>query len=148
MNGTFLSAITAIYQGFKQQQCYKQDRGANVSDYNYCTIVTTSGIHEVDLKRIEVASANGTTASGQADKSDANQNGSSRWNQFLEKARQDHPNAFRRWTREVDQELVRQFGAGITLSELASVFQRSERAVWMRLQKLGCFGKTPAECTL
>lgn len=51
--------------------------------------------------------------------------------------REKHPNAYKSWTPEQDEELKEFFANGVPIEELAQTFGRKEGAVCMRLIKLG-----------
>jgi hypothetical protein len=56
---------------------------------------------------------------------------------IIERARTKNPNAFKRWTRDEEAEVVRRFEAGDTLDAIARDHARSRRAIELRLEKLG-----------
>lgn len=47
-----------------------------------------------------------------------------------------HENAGKRWTEEETERLNEAMWAGMSLSEMAKMMGRSERAVWMKLEKM------------
>jgi hypothetical protein len=51
--------------------------------------------------------------------------------------RQEHPNAYKKWTSEDDQRLREEFAKGSSISELAELLQRQESAIQSRLKRLG-----------
>lgn len=53
------------------------------------------------------------------------------------KIREKHPNAYKSWSAEQDEELKQFFASGVPLEQLAETFGRKEGAVRMRLVKLG-----------
>ncbi len=55
----------------------------------------------------------------------------------FDKIREKHPNAFRPWSKEQDEELKEFFANGIPMEELAKTFGRKTGAIQMRLVKLG-----------
>lgn len=57
--------------------------------------------------------------------------------EVMERARQRNANAFQAWTREEERKLVAAFESGATVADLAREHGRSQRAIEMRLQKLG-----------
>ncbi|MBW3665156.1 MAG: hypothetical protein KY469_18840 [Actinobacteria bacterium] len=57
--------------------------------------------------------------------------------EVVERARERNANAFRSWTRDEERQLVTAFEDGASLADLAREHGRSQRAIEMRLQKLG-----------
>ena len=55
----------------------------------------------------------------------------------VDEKRQEHPNAYKQWTSEDDQQLREEFAKGADISELAELLQREEGAIRSRLKKLG-----------
>lgn len=55
----------------------------------------------------------------------------------VERARERNENAFSSWTQEEERRLVTAFEGGASLADLAREHGRSQRAIEMRLQKLG-----------
>lgn len=55
----------------------------------------------------------------------------------LDKIRETHPNAYRSWSKEEDEELKEKFLEGEAGNELAQAFGRKPNAIKMRLIKLG-----------
>jgi len=55
----------------------------------------------------------------------------------LEEIRRHHPRAYEKWTPEEDELLAREYGEGVSLSELAMKHQRKIGAIRSRLNKLG-----------
>jgi hypothetical protein len=55
----------------------------------------------------------------------------------FDKIREQHPNAFRPWSKEQDEELRQFFSNDMTVEELAKTFGRKTGAIRMRLIKLG-----------
>ena len=51
--------------------------------------------------------------------------------------RQTYPKAYERWTPDEDEQLKIKFRAGVSVSELATYFQRQPSAIRSRLRKLG-----------
>jgi hypothetical protein len=51
--------------------------------------------------------------------------------------REKHPNAYRPWSKEEDEDLKERFLSGEQGKELAQVFGRKPNAIKMRLIKLG-----------
>jgi hypothetical protein len=103
-----------------------------------CTIVLTSGIREVDLEQTENVGLDIGDQPGEELDSPVDS-----WKCRIEKVRQAHPLAFQRWTTEDDDELKRQFSAGESIDDLARTFQRTSRAIILRLHKLGCLHEIP-----
>ncbi|MCL5278557.1 MAG: DUF3276 family protein [Planctomycetes bacterium] len=58
----------------------------------------------------------------------------------VDEKRQTHPNAYKKWTPENDQQLRKEFAGGANISELAELFQREESAIQSRLKRLGMLG--------
>lgn len=54
-----------------------------------------------------------------------------------EAARDDHKDAYKPWTNDLDDELTIMYGDGVSIAELADHFGRTKGAVWMRVKKLG-----------
>ena len=50
--------------------------------------------------------------------------------------RQEHPNAYQRWTADADDELARRFREGMDIADLAHHFHRGEGAIRSRLDRL------------
>ncbi len=59
----------------------------------------------------------------------------SSWQERLEKMREKHPNAYRPWSSEDDDELKLLFQNGTDLRTLSKKFGRHERSILLRLQK-------------
>ncbi|NCU40301.1 hypothetical protein EOL73_00895 [Candidatus Saccharibacteria bacterium] len=57
------------------------------------------------------------------------------WNERLEKMREKHPNAYRPWTAEQDDQLKQEFQQGASLAKLSELLGRHERSIILRLQK-------------
>lgn len=55
----------------------------------------------------------------------------------IERARQRHSNAFAAWTRDEEQRLLDAHRDGTSVADLARAHGRSQRAIEMRLEKLG-----------
>src|SRR5205823_1890826 len=55
----------------------------------------------------------------------------------FDKIREKHPNAFRPWSKEQDDELKDFFAGGQSIEKLAESFGRKTGAIRMRLVKLG-----------
>jgi ATP-dependent DNA helicase PIF1 len=53
------------------------------------------------------------------------------------KIREEHPNAYRPWNKEQDEELKNLFDSGISVMELMKKFGRKKGAITSRLEKLG-----------
>ncbi len=51
--------------------------------------------------------------------------------------RQKHARAYEPWTTEDDERLAARYSEGVSVTELARMFQRQESAIRSRLQKLG-----------
>ncbi|MEK7471124.1 MAG: PIF1 family DEAD/DEAH box helicase [Patescibacteria group bacterium] len=51
--------------------------------------------------------------------------------------REKHPNAYRPWSKEQDEELRKLFGSGISIADLTKKFGRKKGAITSRLEKLG-----------
>lgn len=58
----------------------------------------------------------------------------------IDEKRQKHPNAYKKWTPEDDQQLRKEFAGGASISELAELLQREEGAIQSRLKRLGLLG--------
>jgi hypothetical protein len=56
---------------------------------------------------------------------------------IVERARQRNPQAFKSWSREEEQRVREAYERGTPISEIARDVQRSQRAVEMRLEKMG-----------
>jgi hypothetical protein len=56
---------------------------------------------------------------------------------IVERARQRNPQAFKSWSRDEEQRVRTAYEAGTPISEIAREVQRSQRAVEMRLEKMG-----------
>lgn len=122
-------------------------RRSILRDCSHRTLVTVSGVFEVDFEQTEFAASGGLTISDSNNGLAVNQRGESGFQCHLERVRLKHPNAYRKWSFEDDQELGRLFDAGMTTRELASVFQRTDGAIRLRLMKLGYLGERPWEGT-
>lgn len=61
--------------------------------------------------------------------------GSSSWTEKIEKMRQTHPNAYRPWQKEQDDQLKQDFQNGASLADLSKKLGRHEGSIRMRLQK-------------
>ncbi len=59
----------------------------------------------------------------------------------FDKIREKHPNAFRPWSKEQDEELRQFFANDMNIAELAKTFGRKTGAIKMRLVKLGLLGE-------
>ena len=57
--------------------------------------------------------------------------------EYIEKVRKDHPNAYQPWTKEDEELLAALFNDGKTVTELSKSFQRNEGGIKSRLAKLG-----------
>lgn len=55
----------------------------------------------------------------------------------LARIRDQYPKAYEKWTDEDDNLLTQKFGEGVSLAELAKIFQRQPSAIRSRLAKLG-----------
>ncbi|WP_329003157.1 hypothetical protein OHA18_07910 [Kribbella sp. NBC_00709] len=55
----------------------------------------------------------------------------------IERARKNHPNAFRQWTPEDEQTLIEMFNKGATKDELVDTLGRQEGGIATRLRSLG-----------
>lgn len=55
----------------------------------------------------------------------------------VEEIRRHHPRAYEKWTPEEDELLAREYGEGVSISELAMKHQRKIGAIRSRLNKLG-----------
>ena len=56
---------------------------------------------------------------------------------FVQRARETHPNAFRPWTSADDQRLAALFRAGSSVDMLCAEFGRPPKGITMRLERLG-----------
>jgi catalase (peroxidase I) len=65
------------------------------------------------------------------------QNGGKFNEEYVEKIRKEHPNAFQPWTKEDEELLTALFNDGKTVIELSKSFQRNEGGIKARLAKLG-----------
>ncbi|MEU1424992.1 hypothetical protein [Kitasatospora sp. NPDC005751] len=63
----------------------------------------------------------------------------------VEEKRRVHPNAYKRWTAEEEQDLLDRCAQGVSLGELAEEFGRNEGAIASRLLKLDAQGPAAAE---
>jgi ASC-1-like (ASCH) protein len=54
----------------------------------------------------------------------------------VEKIRAKYPNAYKPWTKEVDEKLELLFCEGKSISELSKIFKRNEGAINSRIEKL------------
>ncbi len=59
----------------------------------------------------------------------------SSWQERLEKMRQKHPNAYRPWTHQQDEQLKQDFQNGATVVKLSQTLGRNEKSITLRLQK-------------
>ncbi|MGW6144252.1 hypothetical protein [Streptomyces sp. NPDC055140] len=59
--------------------------------------------------------------------------------------REEHANAYRRWTPQEDQDLARRSAEGALLAELVEEFGRNEGAIVSRLKKVGASGPAAEE---
>lgn len=57
------------------------------------------------------------------------------WNERLELMRQKHPNAYRPWTKQQDEELKQDFQNGSDIKALTKKLGRNEKSIVLRLQK-------------
>ena len=57
--------------------------------------------------------------------------------EYIDKVRKEHPNAFQPWTKEDEELLAALFNDGKTVNELSKSFQRNEGGIKARLEKLG-----------
>lgn len=57
--------------------------------------------------------------------------------EYIEKVRKEHPNAYQPWTKEDEELLAALFNDGKTVNELSKSFQRNEGGIKSRLAKLG-----------
>lgn len=57
-------------------------------------------------------------------------------------AREEHPNAYRRWSEGQDEELKQLFAGGWKVKDLADKFGRRRGAIRSRLEKLGLLERT------
>lgn len=57
--------------------------------------------------------------------------------EMVAKARERNPQAFQRWTGDEEQRLLEAYRSGTPIPELARGHRRSERAIAMRLERLG-----------
>ena len=55
----------------------------------------------------------------------------------VDKIREEHAHAYKKWTREEDKQLADKYNQGIEIKELANMFQRQPSAIRSRLSKLG-----------
>ncbi len=55
----------------------------------------------------------------------------------FDKIREKHPNAFRPWSKEQDEELRQFFSNDVSMEDLSKTFGRKTGAIKMRLMKLG-----------
>ncbi len=61
----------------------------------------------------------------------------------FDKIREKHPNAFRPWSKEQDEELKEFFSNGVAIENLSETFGRKAGAIRMRLVKLGVLEEEP-----
>ncbi|MDN5819568.1 MAG: PIF1 family DEAD/DEAH box helicase [bacterium] len=61
--------------------------------------------------------------------------GSSGWAEKIEKMRETHPNAYRPWQKDQDDQLKQDFQNGASLTDLSQALGRHEGSIKMRLQK-------------
>jgi hypothetical protein len=59
----------------------------------------------------------------------------STWAEKLETMRKKHPNAYRPWTDEQDEQLKQNFQTGMSVEDLSKQLGRHERSIVLRLQK-------------
>ncbi|OYW42063.1 hypothetical protein B7Z28_01835, partial [Candidatus Saccharibacteria bacterium 32-45-3] len=72
---------------------------------------------------------------GELSKKPSTEKKSSKWHENIAKMRQTHPNAFRPWTKEHDDELKQDFRSGVGLEELSKKFGRHPGSIIVRLKK-------------
>jgi hypothetical protein len=59
------------------------------------------------------------------------------WEERLERIRAQYSKAYEKWTDEDDNLLTQKFGEGVSVVDLAKLFQRQPSAIRSRLAKLG-----------
>ena len=59
----------------------------------------------------------------------------------FEQIREKHPNAYRSWSKEQDEELKNLFVSGISIPDLMKKFGRKRGGITARLEKLGLVEK-------
>jgi hypothetical protein len=64
---------------------------------------------------------------------------------LIEKARERNPQAFAAWTPEQEADVRRRFQAGEAIAEIARAHKRSQRAIEVRLQRLGLMAADPKD---
>jgi hypothetical protein len=98
-----------------------------------CNIVGMFGVLPVDLSQLDPS----TNRNGaQAGESTAAAGGATHAVRF-QKVREVRPKAWCKWTEGEDAELLEHLETGLSIAEIADLLQRTERAIWMRLEKLG-----------
>ncbi len=55
----------------------------------------------------------------------------------VETLRQEHPQAYKKWTPDEDEELTKKYNDGLKINELAAILERKPSAIRSRLGKLG-----------
>jgi len=98
-----------------------------------CNIVGVFGVLPVDLSQLDPSNNRDGV---QVVESTAAACGATR-EVRIQKVREDHPKAWCKWTEEEDVGLLEHLEAGLSIAEIADLLQRTERAIWMRLEKLG-----------
>ena len=58
-----------------------------------------------------------------------------------EKIRQVFPKAYKKWTKDEDNELIGEYKKGMKIKEIAETHQRKKGAIHSRLKKLGLVQK-------
>jgi hypothetical protein len=53
--------------------------------------------------------------------------------------KKQRPAAWSAWTVQEDEQLLKEYGSGLNLDEIADVHQRTTAAIWSRLNKLGIY---------
>lgn len=88
-----------------------------------------------DLKKMHDAFI--TVCGGKVKKDNAQNVPAARQQEGFQKIREKHPNAYRPWSKEDDDELRKLFSSGTSIAGLTEKFGRKKGAIYSRLEKLG-----------
>jgi len=60
-----------------------------------------------------------------------------RWDEMIEKSREEYPNAWKSWSEEQDEELLVAHNEGKSIEEITKIMGRSHKSIIKRLEKKG-----------
>jgi len=60
-----------------------------------------------------------------------------KWDEMVEKSREEYPNAWKSWSEEQDEELLATYNDGKSIEEITKIMGRSHKSIIKRLEKKG-----------